>query len=237
VTLPCTLWFFDKAKSKGRRKDEVLFIDARHIYRQVTRAIRDFRPEQIEFLSNIVRLHRGEKVETGSGSKKLLAEHFPKSQYRDVAGLCRVATRAEIASQSWSLSPSRYVGIAEGERITDEDFRDVERGTGNTQRPSAGIGTDYRRERGRDFDDMITPKWQAKRMDELCDVTSSKRIYARELCSSGVPFLRCKEIIEKVNGYESLSMPLFISEERFREILSSSAPGDRQEVGGESPPR
>ena len=77
VTLPCTLWFFDRAKAKGKRKDEVLFIDARHIYRQVTRAIRDFKAEQIEFIANIVRLHRGEKVETDSGSKKLLAEHFP----------------------------------------------------------------------------------------------------------------------------------------------------------------
>ena len=39
VTLPCTLWFFDKGKSKTDRKDKVLFVDARHIYRQVTRAV------------------------------------------------------------------------------------------------------------------------------------------------------------------------------------------------------
>ena len=34
VTLPCTLWFFDKAKAKGKRKDKVLFLDARHTYHQ-----------------------------------------------------------------------------------------------------------------------------------------------------------------------------------------------------------
>ena len=64
VTLPCTLWFFDKGKRKGPRKDQVLFIDARGFYRQVSRAIRDFLPEQIEFLANIVRLWRGQAVET-----------------------------------------------------------------------------------------------------------------------------------------------------------------------------
>src|SRR4030095_11280265 len=34
VTLPCTLWFFDKGKSKTPRANTVLFIDARHVYRQ-----------------------------------------------------------------------------------------------------------------------------------------------------------------------------------------------------------
>ncbi|MEZ5951211.1 MAG: N-6 DNA methylase [Planctomycetaceae bacterium] len=37
VTLPCTLWFFDKGKAKTDRKGQSLFIDARHILRQVDR--------------------------------------------------------------------------------------------------------------------------------------------------------------------------------------------------------
>ena len=41
VTLPCTLWFFDKSKRESDRADQVLFIDARHIYQQVDRAHRD----------------------------------------------------------------------------------------------------------------------------------------------------------------------------------------------------
>ena len=61
--------------------------------------------------------------------------------------------------------------------------------------------------------------WPIKQLDELCEVTSSKRIYANELCSVGVPFYRSKEIIEKLNGQDTLSNPLFISEDRFQEIL------------------
>ena len=44
VTLPCTLWFFDKGKAGTDRADKVLFLDARHIFRQLDRAHRDFTP-------------------------------------------------------------------------------------------------------------------------------------------------------------------------------------------------
>ncbi len=57
VTLPCTLWFFDKGKPK-ERKNTVLFINASAIYQQIDRAHRDFTPQQLEFISNIVRLYR-----------------------------------------------------------------------------------------------------------------------------------------------------------------------------------
>ena len=42
VTLPCTLWFLDRGKAKTNRKDKVLFIDARHIFRQIDRATPGF---------------------------------------------------------------------------------------------------------------------------------------------------------------------------------------------------
>lgn len=115
VTLPCTLWFFDKGKKKTDRKDKVLFIDSRHIYNQIDRAHRDFLPEQIEFISNIVRLYRGEPIETDNGSAKLMKEHFPKSKYQDVAGLCKVTTIEHIREHGYSLNPGRYVGVAEKE--------------------------------------------------------------------------------------------------------------------------
>ena len=86
VTLPVTLWFLDKAKRGTDREDTVLFLDARHLYRQIDRAHRDFLPEQIEFLANIVRLYRGEDVETVDGSDTLLKERFPDGTYVDVAG-------------------------------------------------------------------------------------------------------------------------------------------------------
>lgn len=112
VTLPVTLWFLDKSKRGTEREDTVLFLDARHLYRQIDRAHRDFLPEQIELLANIVRLYRGEDVVTVDGSDTLLKERFPDDAYVDVPGLCRVATRAEIEAQGWSLNPGRYTGTA-----------------------------------------------------------------------------------------------------------------------------
>jgi type I restriction enzyme M protein len=58
-TVPCELWFFDRAKPKERR-DKVLMLDARHIYRKVTRKIYDFSPEQMQNLSAIIWLYRGQ---------------------------------------------------------------------------------------------------------------------------------------------------------------------------------
>ena len=121
VTLPCTLWFFDRAKPKGPRKDTVLFLDARHLFRQVDRAHRDFAPEQIELLANIVRLYRGEKPELTFGSQDLLAERGLDKGYADVAGLCKMATLADIEGQGWSLNPGRYVGAAARD-AEDVDF-------------------------------------------------------------------------------------------------------------------
>ena len=100
VTLPCTLWFFDKAKAAspcktpspalrapsptGRgaggeggapdRANTVLFIDARHIYRQVDRAHREWTPAQIGFLANLVRLYRGEALDFTLGGDEAKSE-------------------------------------------------------------------------------------------------------------------------------------------------------------------
>ncbi len=87
VTLPCTLWFFDRGKTKTERKKKVLFIDARHIFRQID--------------------------QTEAGSAALMKKSFPKGKYADVLGLCKVSTLDKIEAQGWSLSPGRYVGVAE----------------------------------------------------------------------------------------------------------------------------
>jgi type I restriction enzyme M protein len=124
VTLPCTLWFLDRGKSKTNRKDKVLFIDARHIFRQIDRAHREFTPQQIEFISNIVRLYREEDVETEAGSQRLLKANFPKSRYVDVSGLCAVSTLSQIESQGWSLNPGRYVATAQDTQLNEVDFKE-----------------------------------------------------------------------------------------------------------------
>jgi type I restriction enzyme M protein len=147
VTLPCTLWFFDKGKANKKtvhpetveghpdRANTVLFIDARHIYRQVDRAHRDWTPAQISFIANLVRLYRGEALDTTVGGDETttkLKELFSPASlagkeellYRDVPGLCKAATLAEIEAQGWSLNPGRYVGVAPGEDVSDEDFQE-----------------------------------------------------------------------------------------------------------------
>jgi type I restriction enzyme M protein len=128
VTLHCTLWFLDRGKARTPRADTVLFIDARHIYRQVDRAHRDWTPAQIGFLANVVRLYRSEAVDLTLGGDEVRAKledvFGKKPQYADVPGLCRAATLREIEAQSWSLNPGRYVGVAPGEAVSDEDFRE-----------------------------------------------------------------------------------------------------------------
>jgi type I restriction enzyme M protein len=58
-TVPCELWHFDRNKPAERR-DKVLMINARNIYRKVTRKIYDFSPEQLANLTGIVWLYRGQ---------------------------------------------------------------------------------------------------------------------------------------------------------------------------------
>jgi type I restriction enzyme M protein len=59
-TVPCELWHFDRAKP-AERKDKVLMLDARNVYRKVTRKIYDFSPEQLQNLASIVWLYRGQR--------------------------------------------------------------------------------------------------------------------------------------------------------------------------------
>jgi len=134
VALPCTLWFLDKNKP-AKNKDKILFIDARHIFRQVTRAVRDYTSEQLNLIANIVRLYRGQDIDntylethpdTGNDGNYSIDSFFKNEKgdfaYQDIAGLCKVATKAEIVEQGYSLNSGRYVGVAEGEHEHDEDF-------------------------------------------------------------------------------------------------------------------
>lgn len=112
----------------ARYSDTVLFIDARHIYRQVDRAHRDWTEGQIGFLANVVRLYRGEEPDFtlgGTEAEATLKEVFGKKlKFADVPGLCKAATIKEIEAQGWSLNPGRYVGVAPGEEVSDEDFKE-----------------------------------------------------------------------------------------------------------------
>ncbi|MEW8394295.1 MAG: N-6 DNA methylase [Candidatus Thiodiazotropha sp.] len=58
-TVPCELWFLNRNKPEAHQ-DKVLMLDARNVYRKVTRKIYDFSPEQEQNLLAIVWLYRGE---------------------------------------------------------------------------------------------------------------------------------------------------------------------------------
>lgn len=65
-SLPCTLWFFDRAKEQNAEyRAKVLMLDARKIYRKVTSKVNDFSPEQLQNMICIVNLYRGNNNKFG----------------------------------------------------------------------------------------------------------------------------------------------------------------------------
>ena len=60
-TVPCQLWFLNRAKARDpERSDRVLMLDARNVYRKVSRAIFEFSPEQQKNIAAVVWLYRGQ---------------------------------------------------------------------------------------------------------------------------------------------------------------------------------
>lgn len=202
LSLPCSLWFFDKAK-RAENRDKVLFIDARNYYTVVDRTLNEWTEWQLRNLQAIAHLYRGEKekyqslirdyikvldnvstpltperleevIKTGQrefstrfttileSEKKQakeaiatatrkekkqvesewketieywedlvetarqfewLTEKFGEGEYKDVLGLCKIATIQEIEEKNCSLTPGVYVGVAETED-DDVDFHE-----------------------------------------------------------------------------------------------------------------
>lgn len=175
LSLPCTLWFFDRNKNADIR-DKVLFIDARNYYTVVDRTLNEWTEWQLRNLQAIVHLYRGDKekyqqlladykaalgdttvasaqealdkqkatakeaianaqrkdkkrIETEQNAliaeleetletarqHEWLTEKFGEGEYRDVLGLCKIATIQEIEEKNYSLTPGAYVGVAEQE--------------------------------------------------------------------------------------------------------------------------
>ena len=175
LSLPCSLWFFDKAK-RAENRDKVLFIDARNYYTVVDRTLNEWTEWQLRNLQAIVHLYRGEtekyqallndykqvlgdttvasaqaaldkqkaeaKEAIANASRKdkkrieaemkaiedaledtletarqyeWLTEKFGEGLYKDVLGLCKIATIQEIEEKNYSLTPGAYVGVAEAE--------------------------------------------------------------------------------------------------------------------------
>lgn len=104
VQIPCCLWFLSKQKTK--RKDEVLFIDARKLGKMISRTQSELSDEVITRFENTVSAWRGDGGE-----------------YQDIAGFCRSVPLDEIASHGYVLTPGRFVGAEEVEE-DDEAFAD-----------------------------------------------------------------------------------------------------------------
>ena len=134
VTLPSTLWFFDKTRPESQ-KDEVLFINAKNIFTQVDRGHRKFSDEQIKNLTIISRLYEGdtesfdkliksykeyasykELEEYYNSQIEWLYERFPDGKYHDVIGLCKVVKIGEIFDSNGNV-----VDIEE-DSIADQDW-------------------------------------------------------------------------------------------------------------------
>lgn len=108
-SLPCHLWFYDKGK-RPENKNKILMLDARNVYRKVTSTINDFSPEQLEGLTAIMAMYRGETPKVAKDNA-WFKEHFPDGKYHDVEGLCKIVDLEEIKEQDYSLTPGRYVGV------------------------------------------------------------------------------------------------------------------------------
>lgn len=148
VTLPATLWFFNKQRTN---RDEILFIDARNIFTQVDRAHRKFSEEQIKNLGIISRLYesdsasfwalvgeyRANALQTKDNPEESaywqsqvdwLMDRWPDGKYQDVIGLCKVAKlegEDGIIDNDYSLNAGRYVGVViEDDGMTAEEFKE-----------------------------------------------------------------------------------------------------------------
>ena len=101
--IPVCLWFLTRNKNDGKRRDrrrQTLFIDARKLGTLVDRVHRELTESDIQKIAGTYHAWRGDKA---------------AAPYADIAGFCKSATTAEIATHGHVLTPGRYVGAEEVE--------------------------------------------------------------------------------------------------------------------------
>jgi type I restriction enzyme M protein len=102
-TVPCELWHLDRGKPEQRR-DQVLMIDARNIYRKVTRKIYDFSPEQLANLSAIVWLYRGQ-----TGRFLDLVQRYLNRTIAESAGIAALAADFRKSCEALAEATSPFL--------------------------------------------------------------------------------------------------------------------------------
>jgi len=75
----------------------------------------------------------------------------------------------------------------------------------------------------------VSMEWKEVTLGDLCEISSSKRIFAKEYQTNGIPFYRGKEIIEKQKG-NTISNELFISRNRYEEIKAKYGVPQQREL-------
>jgi type I restriction enzyme M protein len=101
--IPVCLWFLSRNRHGNghrARSGEVLFIDARHLGRMENKTLRVLDDADVAKVASTYHAWRSQDRET---------------VYEDLAGFCKAATRAELRTEDFVLTPGRYVGAAEAE--------------------------------------------------------------------------------------------------------------------------
>jgi len=104
--IPAALWFLDRNRNNGRRKNEILFIDARNLGHLINRRTKELSPEDIQQIVSTYHAWR-----SGDDS------------YEDIKGFCSSALIERVAELDYVLTPGRYVGLPDEE----DDFNFAER--------------------------------------------------------------------------------------------------------------
>ena len=104
--IPAALWFLDRNRNNGRRKNEILFIDARNLGHLINRRTKELSPEDIQQIVSTYHAWR-------NGDES----------YEDIKGFCSSAPIERVAELDYVLTPGRYVGLPDEE----DDFNFAER--------------------------------------------------------------------------------------------------------------
>ena len=121
VTLPVTLWFLDKAKAARRARTRCCSSTPGTSSARSTAPTATSRPSRSSSSPTSCGSTAARRSRPSTAARRCSRSTSPTAKYVDVAGLCKVATRAEIEAQGWSLNPGRYTGTAAVEE-SDDDF-------------------------------------------------------------------------------------------------------------------
>lgn len=125
VTLPAMLWFFDKAKVGTKRRDEVLFVDARKIYKQIDTRHRELTEEQQRCLALITRLYEGDTKEYGALVKDLRAAKCAAEKQKE-KDLAAENVAYEKGKKSAAEAKRHEKKVAEITKAGDEEIARLE---------------------------------------------------------------------------------------------------------------